>query len=46
MKRGEVFSLNNICIKRPGDGISPMNLDQVLGQKAKRKFKIDEKIEL
>ncbi|MDA7576203.1 N-acetylneuraminate synthase [Gammaproteobacteria bacterium] len=46
IKRGEVFSLNNICIKRPGDGISPMNLDQVLGQKAKRKFKIDEKIEL
>lgn len=46
IKRGEVFSLSNICIKRPGDGISPMNLDQVLGQKAKRVFKIDEKIEL
>jgi N,N'-diacetyllegionaminate synthase len=46
IKRGEVFSLRNVCIKRPGDGISPMNLPNVLGQKAKRAFKIDEIIEL
>ncbi|HPU64027.1 MAG TPA: N-acetylneuraminate synthase [Mobilitalea sp.] len=44
--KGEVFTEDNITTKRPGDGLSPMRWHEVLGQKAKRDFKADEKIEL
>ncbi len=43
---GELFTEDNLVTKRPGTGISPMQWDQVLGQKAKRKFSADELIEL
>ena len=43
---GEVFTAENLLVKRPGDGISPMKLDDVIGRKAKRSFAADEKIEL
>jgi len=42
---GEVFSLENLTIKRPGTGISPMRWDQVMGQRAKRDFAPEEAIE-
>jgi N,N'-diacetyllegionaminate synthase len=43
---GEVFSENNITVKRPGTGLSPMLWDRVLGCKALRSFEIDDLIEL
>ena len=43
---GEVLSAENISIKRPGTGISPMNWDDVIGRKAVRDFALDELIEL
>ena len=43
---GEVFTVENLTTKRPGDGVSPMRWHDVLGQKAKRAFAEDEKIEL
>ena len=46
IKKGEVFTEENLTVKRPGDGISPMNWDQVLGKIAKQDFKEDEKIEI
>jgi len=46
IKAGEVFTAENLTTKRPGDGVSPMKWHQVLGQKAKRDFALDEKIEL
>ena len=46
IKKGEIFTEENLGIKRPGDGISPMNWDQVLGKIAKQDFKEDEKIEI
>lgn len=46
IKSGDVFSENNITIKRPGSGISPMLWDEVLGQIATRDFSLDELIEL
>jgi N,N'-diacetyllegionaminate synthase len=46
IKAGETFTLENIGIKRPGTGISPMKLDEVLGRSAKRSFCEDELIEL
>lgn len=44
--KGEVFSVDNLTTKRPGDGISPMKWYDVLGCVAKRDFAEDEKIEL
>ena len=43
--KGETFSENNITTKRPGNGISPMKWDSVIGSKAIRDFELDELIE-
>lgn len=43
---GEVFTEENITVKRPGGGISPMRWDEVLGRTAPRSFAPDELIEL
>lgn len=43
---GEVFCEKNITVKRPGNGISPMQWFDVLGKKAPRSFSPDELIEL
>lgn len=44
IKKGDIFSEENITVKRPGTGLSPMQWDDVLGQYAKRSFDIDELI--
>ena len=44
IKKGEVFSENNITVKRPGYGISPMRWFDVIGQKADRDYNEDELI--
>lgn len=46
IKIGETFSEDNITIKRPGTGISPMRWDELIGKKANRKYKEDELIEI
>lgn len=46
IKAGEVFTEENLTVKRPGSGISPMRWEEVLGQKAKKDFNEDELIEL
>lgn len=46
IKKGEVFSENNITVKRPGAGLSPMLWDDVIGKIAKKDFEIDEYIEI
>jgi N,N'-diacetyllegionaminate synthase len=46
IQAGETFSDNNLIIKRPGNGISPMRWDEIIGQKATRNFLADELIEL
>lgn len=46
IRKGEIFSEKNITVKRPGDGISPMEWDGVIGQVAMRNFKEDELIKL
>lgn len=44
IKKGELFTEINITTKRPGNGISPMRWDEVLGTKADRDYEIDEMI--
>jgi N,N'-diacetyllegionaminate synthase len=46
IRAGEAFSAANLAVKRPGDGLSPMLWDQVLGRRAPRDFAPDELIEL
>ena len=43
--KGEVFSEGNITTKRPGNGISPMRWDEIIGQTAQKDFKADDLIE-
>ncbi len=46
IQKGELFSTENITVKRPGDGLSPMKWFEVIGQRAARDFEEDELIEL
>lgn len=41
IKKGDILSEDNITVKRPGNGISPMLWDNVVGTKACRDFKAD-----
>ena len=44
--KGEILSENNLTVKRPGNGISPMRWNDVIGSAAVRDFSEDEVIEL
>lgn len=46
IKKGETLTEENIYVKRPGNGISPMRWDEVLGTAAIRDYLPDELIEL
>ena len=46
IKAGDIFTEENLTVKRPGNGISPMRWEEVLGQKAKKDFNEDELITL
>ena len=44
IKKGELLTEENLTVKRPGDGISPMKWDEVVGTVAKHDYAEDEKI--
>ena len=44
--KGEFFTVENLTVKRPGMGISPMQWDEVIGKTAKKDFEEDDLIEL
>lgn len=46
IKAGDTFTEENLAVKRPGSGISPMRWEEVLGLKAKKDFNEDELITL
>lgn len=46
IRQGELLTEENLAVKRPGAGISPMRYPDVLGTRAVRDFKVDQFIEL
>lgn len=44
IKKGETFTEQNLTCKRPGDGISPMRWDEILGTIAQKNYSEDELI--
>jgi len=46
IKKGEIFSSLNLTTKRPGNGISPMFWDSIIGIPAVKEFQPDDQIEL
>jgi N,N'-diacetyllegionaminate synthase len=46
IKAGELLIEENVTVKRPGTGISPMKWNEVIGTKAIRDFEEDELIEI
>lgn len=44
IKKGERFTEDNLTTKRPGNGISPMQWNNIIGSTADKEYKIDEMI--
>lgn len=44
IKKGDAFSETNLSVKRPGNGISPMLWNEMLGKTADRDYKADDLI--
>ncbi len=42
---GEILTVKNLMVKRPGDGVSSMRWDEILGKKATRSYSEDELID-
>ena len=46
IKEGEVLTMQNLTLKRPGTGISPMKIDKILKMKSEYNFKKDDIIKV
>ena len=46
IKAGDIFNADNLAIKRPGNGISPMNWYEMIGKVATKNYHPDDLIEL
>ena len=44
--KGEIFTEDNLTVKRPGSGLSPMLWDMVLGRTARENYKEEDRISL
>lgn len=44
--KGEVFTEENITVKRPGIGVDPMRWNEVLGRVASQNYEMDEMIRI
>lgn len=45
-KTGEIITANDLVMKRPGDGISPMKMNEVIGKKLNNDLSSDHKLTL
>jgi sialic acid synthase SpsE len=45
IEKGEIFSLSNLTVKRPANGISPINIWNFIGKTSSRKYKKDDMLE-
>ena len=45
IKKGEIFTEENLTVKRPGSGLSPLNWDKIIGKEATRRYEAEEEIE-
>ena len=46
IRKGEVFTEENLTVKRPGNGINPMLWDEIIGKHAGKDFEFDDLVEL
>lgn len=46
IRKGEILTADNLTVKRPGNGISPMKWYEILGKESTRDFAEDDLIEL
>lgn len=46
IKKGDILNENNMTIKRPGNGISPMHWYELIGKESPYNFEVDELIKL
>ena len=44
IKKGDAFNDQNLTVKRPGNGISPLRWEEIQGKKASQDYKIDDLI--
>ena len=42
IKKGEILSEDNLTVKRPGSGLSPMMWDSIIGIVARKNYQVDE----
>tara|TARA_B100001989_G_C24531983_1_gene462145 strand:+ start:10 stop:1005 length:996 start_codon:yes stop_codon:yes gene_type:complete len=45
ISKNDIFTEDNICTKRPGNGLSAMNWNEVIGKKSKKNYKTDDLID-
>jgi N,N'-diacetyllegionaminate synthase len=46
IRKGETYTEQNLTVKRPGNGISPMRWEEVIGKTANRDYQEEEMIQL
>lgn len=46
IKKGEIFTEENLTVKRPGTGISPMHWNEIIGKISYRDYCVDEMIKI
>lgn len=44
IKTGDIFTEDNLTVKRPGNGVSPMRWNEIIGMKALKDYEVDELI--